>query len=181
MTMSAYFQIKISKMGDASLEELINLAQTPETKMKNGKTAGDKISSFLNQTVMIFKPPYLITTLIIGIVMICLMSSYFTLVMWLPEVFNRFATFEGMFPGEAANICSITDVLRRNATNFLTPKVKIVLFFRLKKVKVFQILTAFFYHKSMSVRTIIYSYLFIILRGTSYFTCRSQTDVGSLQ
>ncbi|XP_043289382.1 synaptic vesicle glycoprotein 2B-like isoform X1 [Venturia canescens] len=114
------YAIKISKMGDSTLDELISLARSTETKRKNRRTVADKIASFRNQTVMMFRPPYLITTLIIGTVMMCLMSSYFTLVMWLPEVFNRFATFESRYPGEVANICSITDRLRQNTTNLLT-------------------------------------------------------------
>ena len=104
-------------MGDCTLDELIHLARMGDVEEKKERRSIREMALvFWRQTVMILKPPFLTRTLLLSTVMTCLMSTYFPLVVWLPEVFNRFAAFEALYPGESASVCTVSARLHSNST-----------------------------------------------------------------
>ena len=60
------------------------------------------------QTLSLFKPPHVRNTAISCGLMYCVASSYYALMVWFPEVFQRFAEFETNQPGQSASVCGIS-------------------------------------------------------------------------
>ncbi|KAL5245387.1 hypothetical protein ACI65C_012797 [Semiaphis heraclei] len=81
--------------------------------MKTVKTPKD-LKNLLNevwyQTKEMFKPPHLKNTLLTCLIQFGLTSSYYTLMMWFPELFNRFETFERQQPGVDVSVCQVSSV-----------------------------------------------------------------------
>ncbi|KAE9542690.1 hypothetical protein AGLY_002601 [Aphis glycines] len=81
--------------------------------MKTVKTPKD-LKNLLNevwyQTKEMFKPPHLKNTLLTCLIQFGLTSSYYTLMMWFPELFNRFETFERQKPGVEVSVCQVSSV-----------------------------------------------------------------------
>lgn len=68
-------------------------------------------------TSALCKPPYLRNTLVACAIQFGLTSSYYTLMVWFPELFTRFEHFEHTQPDETASVC-VVSALTDNGTNF---------------------------------------------------------------
>ncbi|XP_046387178.1 synaptic vesicle glycoprotein 2C-like isoform X3 [Ischnura elegans] len=66
------------------------------------------LANVASQTKALFTPPLLRSTLITFTVQIGLMSSYYTLILWFPDLFDRFERFETLYPNQTASICDVT-------------------------------------------------------------------------
>ena len=60
------------------------------------------------QTINIFKSSYLKRMIIVSVATFSLMSPYNTLLLWFPELLERFARFENRYPNESASVCDVT-------------------------------------------------------------------------
>lgn len=67
-------------------------------------------------TKALCKPPYLKNTLLACGIQFGLTSSYYTLMVWFPELFTRFEDFEHAHPGETTSVC-IVSALPENMTD----------------------------------------------------------------
>ncbi|XP_018369030.1 PREDICTED: synaptic vesicle glycoprotein 2B-like [Trachymyrmex cornetzi] len=68
-------------------------------------------------TSALCKPPYLRNTALACVIQFGLTSSYYTLMVWFPELFTRFEQFEHANPGETTSVC-IVSALSDNTTFF---------------------------------------------------------------
>lgn len=69
------------------------------------------------QTKALCKPPHLRYTIITCLIQFGLTTSYYTLMIWFPELFYRFEEFESLHPGESASVCEVSSVVVSNSTN----------------------------------------------------------------
>ncbi|GLV41149.1 uncharacterized protein CBL_04673 [Carabus blaptoides fortunei] len=63
------------------------------------------------QTKALCKPPHLRYTIITCLIQFGLTSSYYTLMIWFPELFYRFEEFETVYPGRTASVCEVSSVV----------------------------------------------------------------------
>nr|XP_023022235.1 synaptic vesicle glycoprotein 2B-like [Leptinotarsa decemlineata] len=63
------------------------------------------------QTKALCSPPHLRYTVITCMIQFGLTTSYYTLMIWFPELFYRFEEFENLHPNESASICEVSSVV----------------------------------------------------------------------
>ncbi|VEN35502.1 unnamed protein product [Callosobruchus maculatus] len=63
------------------------------------------------QTKALCKPPHLRYTVITCFIQFGLTTSYYTLMIWFPELFYRFEEFENLHPNEKASVCEVSSVV----------------------------------------------------------------------
>ncbi|XP_063988372.1 synaptic vesicle glycoprotein 2B-like isoform X2 [Diachasmimorpha longicaudata] len=92
---------------------------TPMSSENQLKRVRQLLANIYQQTLLLMKPPLLRKTANVCSIMFCLGSSYYALMLWFPELFQRFATFEGKSPAAAASVCSVSEQsLSRNQMNY---------------------------------------------------------------
>ncbi|XP_017116291.1 synaptic vesicle glycoprotein 2B [Drosophila elegans] len=67
------------------------------------------ISGMVDHSRALFKSPILRFTIVSITINFTFHIGYYGLLMWFPELFNRFEEYEKAFPGESAGVCSVTD------------------------------------------------------------------------
>lgn len=67
-------------------------------------------SEIWDQTKALCKAPHLRNTIITCAIQFGLTTSYYTLMVWFPELFNRFEEFETAYPGESASVCEVSSI-----------------------------------------------------------------------
>lgn len=106
-------QERIKNLRNPVLNELINAQDSKQIK----RSFLEMLKNCFEQTKELMRPPYLKTTVLMCIAAYCMTSSYFTMVFWLPEIFQRFAIFEEQFPDMSASVCTVSAILySKNAT-----------------------------------------------------------------
>uniref|UniRef100_A0A0C9QYT8 Sv2b_8 protein n=1 Tax=Fopius arisanus TaxID=64838 RepID=A0A0C9QYT8_9HYME len=103
----------LSNNGYESLSEKLGSCKVDGEKFSNPqKSQKDRIHKSLKniyqQTLALVRPPLLQKTANVCSIMFCLGSSYYALMLWFPELFQRFARFEAEFPGESASVCRVS-------------------------------------------------------------------------
>ena len=79
---------------------------------RKSKKFNDIMRSFKGQAKSIYKSSALLKSIIVACVVGFLeLSSYYSLLLWLPEIFERFAQFESKFPNESTSICTVSNQL----------------------------------------------------------------------
>ncbi|ENN75761.1 hypothetical protein YQE_07720, partial [Dendroctonus ponderosae] len=63
------------------------------------------------QTKALCKPPHLRYTVITCAIQFGLTTSYYTLMIWFPELFYRFEEFENFYPNKKATVCEVSSVV----------------------------------------------------------------------
>ncbi|KAF7387378.1 hypothetical protein HZH68_013055 [Vespula germanica] len=89
---------------------------TRSLKLHKKKDLKVLFSEVWELTMSLYKPPYLRNTLLACAIQFGLTSSYYTLMVWFPELFTRFEEFENDNPGKTTSVC-IVSALSDNATN----------------------------------------------------------------
>ncbi|XP_074094378.1 synaptic vesicle glycoprotein 2B [Cotesia typhae] len=69
-------------------------------------------------TKALCKPPYLRNTLLACAIQFGLTSSYYTLMVWFPELFTRFEEFEAEHPGETTSVCIVSSIPQNTTVSF---------------------------------------------------------------
>ncbi|GLH05621.1 Organic cation transporter-like protein [Gryllus bimaculatus] len=97
------------------VKELIMDLSMIEPKKDKSKESGGcskfkhMMSDVGNNSKQLFIPPILRFTLISIIINFTFHIGYYGLMMWFPELFNRFDEFNRMHPGEEASVCEVTE------------------------------------------------------------------------
>ncbi|CAB0036070.1 unnamed protein product [Trichogramma brassicae] len=60
------------------------------------------------QVKMLARKPYVTRLLTVGVIMFGMTSTYYSLMTWFPELFQRFAYFEANYPDEFASVCTVS-------------------------------------------------------------------------
>ncbi|KAH8314201.1 hypothetical protein KR067_012993, partial [Drosophila pandora] len=67
------------------------------------------ISGMVEHSKALFKSPILRFTIVSITINFTFHIGYYGLLMWFPELFNRFEEYEKAFPGQSAGVCTVTD------------------------------------------------------------------------
>ena len=100
---------------DTSLAKLVaqwqNKSPDAEKMSMRSKRLKDIILNFKRQAETLVKSHYLKSIIVACIIGFLELSSYYSLLLWLPEIFERFAHFETKFPNESTSICAVSKQL----------------------------------------------------------------------
>ncbi|XP_045496972.1 synaptic vesicle glycoprotein 2B-like [Colias croceus] len=102
----------ISACEDAEEEEVV--ADTNGNETKTPLTWSQRWQAFWRRKKMLVTPPY------IGLLVLCcfvdfgLMFSYYTLMMWFPDLFERFSQFSSLYPDISAGVCEVSANVTRS-------------------------------------------------------------------
>lgn len=69
-----------------------------------------------SQTKLLCKTPHLRNTILTCVIQFGLTTSYYTLMIWFPELFNRFEAYEDKHPNASASVCDVSSVVLQNST-----------------------------------------------------------------
>ncbi|XP_014215669.1 synaptic vesicle glycoprotein 2C [Copidosoma floridanum] len=83
---------------------------TRSLKLHKRKDLKVLVAEVWDLTKQLCKPPYLKNTLLACGIQFCLTSSYYTLMVWFPELFNRFEEFEVLYPGNTTSVCVVSEI-----------------------------------------------------------------------
>ncbi|XP_013137620.1 PREDICTED: synaptic vesicle glycoprotein 2B-like [Papilio polytes] len=92
----------------AGEEEEVVSADTNGNETKAPLTWSARWHAFWLRKKLLVTPPY------IGLLVLCcfvdfgLMFSYYTLMMWFPDLFERFSQFSSLYPGVSAGVCEVS-------------------------------------------------------------------------
>ncbi|KAF7995435.1 hypothetical protein HCN44_006542 [Aphidius gifuensis] len=95
-----------------SLQEKSNSKDTNTRALKLLKHKDLKVlcSEVWDLTKQLCRPPYLRNTVLACAIQFGLTSSYYTLMVWFPELFTRFEEFEIDHPGESTSVCIVSSL-----------------------------------------------------------------------
>ncbi|XP_063978275.1 synaptic vesicle glycoprotein 2B-like [Diachasmimorpha longicaudata] len=105
------FDAFLTKLTDNGLHDLRMRLELKESRSAKGniskrERAQKLFKDVIRNTGTLFRSPFLTQTLLICILWYCVASTFFSFTMWFPELVRRLETFEAMFPGEDAWVCS---------------------------------------------------------------------------
>ncbi|XP_077297018.1 synaptic vesicle glycoprotein 2B-like [Arctopsyche grandis] len=78
--------------------------------MRKPKDLKRLFSEIWDQTKSLCKPPHRKYTILTCLIQFGLTTSYYTLMVWFPELFNRFEEFEEMFPNRTGSVCEVSSI-----------------------------------------------------------------------
>ncbi|XP_059054587.1 synaptic vesicle glycoprotein 2B-like [Achroia grisella] len=105
--------------GDGDEEEVVS-ADNNGNETKAPLTWNQRWQAFWIRKKMLVTPPY------IGLLVLCcfvdfgLMFSYYTLMMWFPDLFERFSQFSSLYPDVSAGVCEVSLKVRNESNNLLS-------------------------------------------------------------
>ncbi|XP_066591986.1 synaptic vesicle glycoprotein 2B-like [Prorops nasuta] len=102
------------------LQEKQKDKNTRALKLHKRKDLKVLFSEVWELTNALCKPPYLRNTVLACAIQFGLTSSYYTLMVWFPELFTRFEQFEHLYPGEDTSVCKVS-ALSENSSEPLDP------------------------------------------------------------
>ncbi|KAL7294930.1 hypothetical protein TKK_0011851 [Trichogramma kaykai] len=92
---------------------------TRALKLHKRKDLKVLVAEVWDLTKALCKPPYLKNTLLACAIQFGLTSSYYTLMIWFPELFNRFDEFKRTNPNDTASVCIVSSL----PVNLTTPAI----------------------------------------------------------
>ncbi|XP_076644453.1 synaptic vesicle glycoprotein 2B isoform X1 [Halictus rubicundus] len=100
---------KLRNSGNNNLNDLVHRIMhmkelKQETEEKSFKLM---MKDILMKTVQIVKPPFLCRTIVVCSIACFVTSAYYTLTLWLPELFHRYADFQEAYPNQTASVCTL--------------------------------------------------------------------------
>lgn len=102
------FPVESMISADGGDDEEVVSADTNGNETKAPLTWNQRWQNFWSRKKMLTTPPY------IGLLILCcfvdfgLMFSYYTLMMWFPDLFERFSQFTSINPTVSAGVCEVT-------------------------------------------------------------------------
>ena len=110
------YKTKLRNCGNNNLNELVHrIMHTNEREEVTEKSFDSMISDIYTKTAMILKPPFLCRTIVVCLIACFVTSAYYTLTLWLPELFHRYADFQQAYPNQTASVCTLK--ITKNSTN----------------------------------------------------------------
>lgn len=79
-----------------------------ELSMRKPREMKWLLSEIWTQTKLLCKAPHLRNTILTCAIQFGLTTSYYTLMIWFPELFYRFEEFESAHPGVSASVCEVS-------------------------------------------------------------------------
>lgn len=82
------------------------------------------LTEIWEQTKALCRPPHLKNTVLTCAIQFGLTASYYTLMIWFPELFYRFGAYENQNQGQPASVCIVSSiVLENDANNFCADEI----------------------------------------------------------
>lgn len=104
------------------LSELVSQTMAMENKEDIIKQSwNDILVNICNQTLILLKRPYLRRTIILCVASYLIMSSYYMLVLWLPDIFQKYAEFQERYPNQPASVCTVIIAQTNETTESMDP------------------------------------------------------------
>ncbi|XP_043283171.1 synaptic vesicle glycoprotein 2B-like [Venturia canescens] len=93
-----------------TIEKIVtsNNVNKSDPPISNAQLFLQMMRTIITQSIKLMKPPHRRNTFTACVIMYCIGSSYYALMLWFPEVFQRFATFEKIRPEDTASVCTIS-------------------------------------------------------------------------
>uniref|UniRef100_A0A1A9ZZ58 Major facilitator superfamily (MFS) profile domain-containing protein n=1 Tax=Glossina pallidipes TaxID=7398 RepID=A0A1A9ZZ58_GLOPL len=85
-------------------------------RLHNPNELKELLAEIWSQTKTLYKKPYLRNNSITCGIQFCLTTSYYTLMVWFPELFQRFDEFERQYPDVSASVCGVSSIVVSNST-----------------------------------------------------------------
>nr|CAD7408440.1 unnamed protein product [Timema cristinae] len=76
-------------------------------------------TSIWKQTAPLFQTPHLRNTVIACLIQLGLYASFNSLLLWLPDLFNRLAVYSSSHPNQTATVCEILSILKKEGDDSL--------------------------------------------------------------
>ncbi|KAJ8668356.1 hypothetical protein QAD02_010019, partial [Eretmocerus hayati] len=119
------FWEQLATSQNASISQLVSttvMAPSQEIpKVKPSALKKERLKELLNnskiQARALLRKPFTKRLCVTSLSMFFMTSTYYSLMTWFPELFQRFATYEVAFPNESASVCSISAKLSAAAAN----------------------------------------------------------------
>lgn len=113
---------KLRNCENNNLNDLVHrIMHTKEKEDVSEKSFQLMITDIYMKTVMILKPPFLCRTIVVCLIACFVTSSYYTLTLWLPELFNRYAEFQVAYPNQTASVCTLKSARNVTQMDMLDP------------------------------------------------------------
>lgn len=84
--------------------------------MKKPKHLQILVKEIWEQTKMLCRPPHLKNTVLTCAIQFGLTASYYTLMIWFPELFYRYREYEQLNPNRSASVCDVSSIVVGNST-----------------------------------------------------------------
>ncbi|XP_033213468.1 synaptic vesicle glycoprotein 2A-like [Belonocnema kinseyi] len=106
------FLITLPKDGNPFTDEMIRLFLNNK-KLKIEKSVHEKnlnviLDDLKSQAINVFHSNYMKKMIIASVATFFIMSPYNTLILWFPEILERFARFENRYPNETSSVCTVS-------------------------------------------------------------------------
>nr|CAD7433646.1 unnamed protein product [Timema monikensis] len=98
-------------MSDPSQEDV-------EGEVGTSRSSG-VFTSIWKQTAPLFQTPHLRNTVIACLIQLGLYASFNSLLLWLPDLFNRLAVYSSSHPNQTATVCEILSILKKEGDDSL--------------------------------------------------------------
>ena len=115
----------MAQEGNSNIDEIIQLFLKNKNlrfeKPVYEKNLNIMLEDIKSQAVNVFHSHYLKKMIIASVATFFVMSPYNTLILWFPEILERFARFENRYPNETSSVCIVTyrkGLLNRNSVSF---------------------------------------------------------------
>ncbi|XP_023941835.1 synaptic vesicle glycoprotein 2C isoform X1 [Bicyclus anynana] len=86
--------------------------------MRKPKDLRRLFSEIWVQTKALCRPPYLKYTILTCLIQFGLTTSYYTLMIWFPELFNRYEEYEQRFPNTTASVCDVSGIVVKDENSY---------------------------------------------------------------
>ncbi|XP_057333184.1 synaptic vesicle glycoprotein 2B-like [Microplitis mediator] len=107
----------LTALNNPDVKDLLSKVKSSNKTNENKPGFAKKFIKFIEQVKEIMKPPYLNRTLITCVSMYGTSFALSLIIVWIPEIFERFATFEEKYPNMTASVCLVSEKLcSTNAT-----------------------------------------------------------------
>ncbi|XP_026674807.1 synaptic vesicle glycoprotein 2C-like isoform X2 [Ceratina calcarata] len=107
---------KLRNCGNNNLNDLVHrIMHTREPEDVAERSFHRMLNDIWTKTMTILRPPFLCRTIVMCLIACFVTSSYYTLTLWLPELFHRYADFHDAYPDQTASVCTLKSA--RNATS----------------------------------------------------------------
>lgn len=69
------------------------------------------LKTFWHQTQQLCRPPWLKNTMVTCLMQFGIFACYYTMMLWFPEIFQRFEEYEKVHPNASVSVCEVSSVV----------------------------------------------------------------------
>jgi VNT family MFS transporter (synaptic vesicle glycoprotein 2) len=111
------YQFQIKSLKEKENKDSKNASQNQSLRslsMRKPKDLKILLNEIWEQTKALCKPPHLKNTVLTCLIQFGLTTSYYTLMIWFPELFYRFEEYEHIHHGKSSSLCEVSSIVVSN-------------------------------------------------------------------